>query len=85
MTSPHESLWVFSCCEVLTTVFTRETKMTSSHQSLEVLSCCVVITTFFTRETKMNSLVIDRTTNIFGKTEPKTELIFGRTLPNNPE
>ena len=24
-------------------------------------------------------IVIDRTTNIFGKTEPKTELIFGRT------
>ena len=34
MNSPHESLWVFSCCEMLTTVFTRETKMTSSHEYL---------------------------------------------------
>ena len=49
----HESLQVFSCCEVLTTVFTRETKMTSPHDSLQVFSCCVVFTTFFTRETKI--------------------------------
>ena len=27
----------------------------------------------------ISMVVIDRTTNIFGKTEPKTELIFGRT------
>ena len=53
MNSSHESLQVFSCWEVLTTVFTRETKMTSSHESLQVFSCCEVLTTVFTREMKM--------------------------------
>ena len=45
----------FSCCEALTTFFTRETKMTLPHVSLLVFSCCVVFTTFFIREMKMNS------------------------------
>ena len=45
----------FSCCEALTTFFTREMKMTLPHVSLLVFSCCVVFTTFFIREMKMNS------------------------------
>ena len=42
-------------CEVLTTVFTRETKMTSSHESFQIFSCCELLTTVFTREMKMTS------------------------------
>ena len=31
------------------------------------------------KEGRVEGIVIDRTMDIFGKTEPKTELIFGRT------
>ena len=55
MNSPYESLQVLSCFEVLTTVFTRETKMTSSHEYLQAFIYCEALTTVFTRETKITS------------------------------
>ena len=47
MTSSHESLKVFSCCEVLTTVFTRKTEITSSHEYLYAFSYCEVLWLYF--------------------------------------